>query len=62
MNEIAIYRKTPIHIVTRKHFPPLLGRKKEEFLQSAESLIVARDPFERLLSSFTVRLEPAMML
>ena len=55
MNKIAIHRKTPIHIVTRKRFPPLLGHKKQEFLKTAEALIVARDPFERLLSSFTVK-------
>lgn len=54
MNNIPIFRRTPIHIVTRKHFPPLLGRNKQEFLKTAEALIVARDPFERLLSSFTV--------
>ena len=54
MNNIPIYRKTPIHIVSRQHFPPLLGRRKEKFLKTAESFIVARDPFERLLSSFKV--------
>ena len=60
MNEIAIFRKTPIHIVTRKRFPPLLGQKKKEFLKTAEALIVARDPFQRLLSSFTVKLVAAL--
>ena len=54
MNNVPIYRKTPIHIVSRQHFPPLLGRRKEAFLKNAESFIVARDPFERLLSSFKV--------
>ena len=54
MNNVPIYRKTPIHIVSRQHFPPLLGRRKEDFLKKAESFIVARDPFERLLSSFKV--------
>ena len=54
MNNVPIYRKTPIHIVSRQHFPPLLGRRKEAFLKKAESFIVARDPFERLLSSFKV--------
>ena len=52
MNKIPIYRRTPIHIVTRKKFPPLFGAKKKRFLERATSVIIARDPFERLLSSF----------
>lgn len=54
MNHIPIYRRTPIHIVSRKHFPPLHGRAKDQFLETAESIIIARDPFERLLSSYQV--------
>ena len=54
MNKIPIYRRTPIHIVTRKSFPPLFGAKKKKFLERATRLIIARDPFERLLSSFKV--------
>ena len=54
MNHIPIYRRTPIHIVSRKHFPPLHGRVKEQFLKTAETIIIARDPFERLLSSYQV--------
>ena len=55
MNNIPIYRRTPIHSVARDHFPSLLGRHKQSFLKHAESFIVARDPFERLLSSYKVR-------
>ena len=55
MNNIPIYRKTPIHGVAKDHFKPMLGRSKSQFLKTAESFIVARDPFERLLSSYKVR-------
>ena len=54
MNNVPIYRRTPIHSVARDHFPSLLGRHKQAFLKNAESFIVARDPFERLLSSYKV--------
>ena len=54
MNNIPIYRKTPIHGVAKDHFQPMLGRRKQQFLKTAESFIVARDPFERLLSSYKV--------
>ena len=62
MNKIPIYRRTPIHIVTRKNFPPLFGAKKKRFLERATSLIIARDPFERLLSSFKVNLSLILKL
>ena len=55
MAGVPIYRRTPIHSLARETFPPLLGRRKETFLATAESFIVARDPFERLLSSYKVR-------
>ena len=55
MAGVPIYRRTPIHSLARDHFPPLLGRRKETFLATAESFIVARDPFERLLSSYKDR-------
>ena len=49
---VPVYRKTPIHLVARKQFPPLFGVRKARFLQRASSFIIARDPFERLLSSY----------
>ena len=54
MKNIPIYKRTPIHGIARDTFPPLLGRQKQKFLKHAESFIVARDPFERLLSSYKV--------
>ena len=55
MAGVPIYRRTPIHSLARETFPPLLGRRKDTFLATAESFIVARDPFERLLSSYKDR-------
>ena len=52
MNKIPVYKRTPIHIVTRKNFPPLFGVKKRKFLEKATRMIIARDPFERILSSY----------
>ena len=55
-NYFSLFRRTPVHLVTRKEFPPLLGRRKEQFLGRKDTVafLVVRDPFERILSSYKV--------
>ena len=56
MKKIPVGKRTPIHLLARKKFPPITGKRKSSFLarQDTISFIIARDPFERILSSYRV--------
>ena len=44
------------HRAVGRKFPPLSGRERKKFLKTGTSILVVRDPFERLVSAYLDKL------
>ena len=49
-------RTEECHSVVGKKFPPLFGGERRKFLRTGTTVLVVRDPFERLVSAYLDKL------
>ena len=49
-------RTDQCHRTVGRNFPPLEGRERQRFLKTGTSILVVRDPFERLVSAYLDKL------